>query len=296
MVFTVDSANPNIENFNQIWKEMQEIQIGASVPCVVAANKQDLPDAKSVEEIRELLGLNGYPIIPISAKTGEGMMRPLLLLLIMNILRSSPMLRIVERIGTEKNAMEQISEIIELGRYKTKLRLYWLEWRGLIEADWNTERFKVVPAVKKIFEILPNLIRSYEEKIESSNVIVEVDKLTKIEKGHILYNHIKTSLFFENYNEKIIRYLITLKFEIINHPNYSPEIIRELCKIIIPKLIQDISYDKFNKQILSFIEKPHKSWIKDFNSLTEEEKIFLITLFSIRMNSEQDYFEKKYKN
>lgn len=163
MVFTVDSANPNIENFNQIWKEMQEIQIGASVPCVVAANKQDLPDAKSVEEIRELLGLNGYPIIPISAKTGEGMMRPLLLLLIMNILRSSPMLRIVERIGTEKNAMEQISEIIELGRYKTKLRLYWLEWRGLIEADWNTERFKVVPAVKKIFEILPNLIRSYEE-------------------------------------------------------------------------------------------------------------------------------------
>jgi hypothetical protein len=41
--------------------------------------------------------------------------------------------------------------------------LYWLEWRGLIEADWNARKFKVVPAVKKVFEILPELIRSYEE-------------------------------------------------------------------------------------------------------------------------------------
>jgi small GTP-binding protein len=163
MIFMVDSANPNIENFNEIWNEMQEIQIVASVPCIVAANKQDLPDAKSVGEIRDLLGLNGYPIIPISAKTGEGMMRPLLLLLIMNILRASPLLRIIDRIGTEKNALEQISDIVELGRYKTKLRLYWLEWRGLIEADWNKEQFRVVPAVKKVFEILPNVIKSYDE-------------------------------------------------------------------------------------------------------------------------------------
>ena len=144
---------------------MQEIQIVASVPCVIAANKQDLPDAKSVEEIRELLGLSGYPIIPISAKTGNGMMRPLLILLLINILRASSLLRIIDRIGNENNALEQIADMIELGRYKTKLRLYWLEWRGLIEADWNSQRFKVVPAVKKVFEILPRLIRSYEEII-----------------------------------------------------------------------------------------------------------------------------------
>ncbi|MHA2062237.1 MAG: GTP-binding protein, partial [Candidatus Sifarchaeia archaeon] len=152
MIFMVDSANPNIDNFNEIWEEMQEIQIVASVPCVIAANKQDLPGAKSVEEIRKLLGLNGYPIIPISAKTGNDMMRPLLILLIMNILRASPLLRIVDRIGTESNALEQIADIIELGSYKTKLKLYWLEWRGLIEADWNARKFKVVPAVKKVFE------------------------------------------------------------------------------------------------------------------------------------------------
>jgi hypothetical protein len=142
---------------------MQEIQIVASVPCVIAANKQDLPGAKSVDEIREFLGLKGYPIMPISAKTGNGIMRPLLILLIMNILRASPLLRIIDRIGTESNALEQIADIVELGSYKTKLRLYWLEWRGLIEADWNTRKFKVVPAVKKVFEILPKLIRSYEE-------------------------------------------------------------------------------------------------------------------------------------
>ncbi|WP_287583089.1 GTP-binding protein [Candidatus Borrarchaeum sp.] len=163
MIFMVDSANPNIENFNEIWQEMQEIQIVASIPCVIAANKQDLPGAKSVEEIRGLLGLTGYPIIPISAKTGNGMMRPLLILLLINILRASSLLRIIDRIGTENNALEQIADMVELGRYKTKLRLYWLEWRGLIEADWNSQRFKVVPAVKKVFEILPRLIRSYEE-------------------------------------------------------------------------------------------------------------------------------------
>ncbi|MFX1520867.1 MAG: ATP/GTP-binding protein [Promethearchaeota archaeon] len=163
MIFMVDSANPNIENFNEIWREMKEIQIVASVPCIVAANKQDLPGAKSVGEIRELLGLNGYPIIPISAKTGENMMRPLLLLLIMAILRASPLLRIVDSIGSVQNALEQISDVSEMSRYKTKLRLYWLEWRGLIDADWNTERFRVVPAVKKVFEILPNVIKSYDE-------------------------------------------------------------------------------------------------------------------------------------
>ncbi|MCP6718628.1 MAG: hypothetical protein KJI71_00165 [Patescibacteria group bacterium] len=130
--------------------------------------------------------------------------------------------------------------------------------------------------------------------IEPSSVIVEVGKLTKLEKAHILYNHIRASTFFKKYDEKIIEFLLKLKFEIINHPNYSPESIRELCNMIIPKLSGNISFIDFKNEVIDFIKKPQKSWIKDFYSLSDEEKIFIITLFSIRMNSEIDYFEKRY--
>ncbi len=133
-----------------------------------------------------------------------------------------------------------------------------------------------------------------KEKIDPSNVIVNVEKLSRVQKAHILLNHIKASDFYKNYNEKHIDYLIDIKFDIINHPNYSPESIRELCKIVIPKFSNVLSFDLFRENIITFLDKPNNSWIKDFKSLSEEEKVFLITLFSIRSNSEKVFFEKKY--
>ncbi|HDM60215.1 MAG TPA: GTP-binding protein [Archaeoglobus veneficus] len=70
VILVVDSANP--ETFPRA-KQMLEATTRFGLPYVIAANKQDLPNALSPEEIRKRMALpENIPIVPIVAKDGKG--------------------------------------------------------------------------------------------------------------------------------------------------------------------------------------------------------------------------------
>ncbi len=70
VILVVDSTKP--ETFPRA-KQMLEAVAHFGLPYVVAANKQDLPDALPPEEIRKKMFLpEDVPIIPVSAKEGDG--------------------------------------------------------------------------------------------------------------------------------------------------------------------------------------------------------------------------------
>ncbi len=119
------------------------------------------------------------------------------------------------------------------------------------------------------------------EKIEPSKVIVEVIKLNRIEKAQILYNHLKLSHISAQYNQNLINCIISLKKNIIDHKNFSPEIIRQLCTIELKSITKINNCKKIESRIIDFLNTPDESWKKAFYSLKYEDKLFLITLFSM---------------
>ncbi len=65
VIAVVDSTNP--DSFPRV-KEMLTKTKSAGLPCIIAANKNDLPGALSVEEIRDGLGLGvPTPVLPVTA-------------------------------------------------------------------------------------------------------------------------------------------------------------------------------------------------------------------------------------
>ena len=58
LIFVVDSADPSRlqEAQEELWKLLKDVHL-SNVPLLVFANKQDLPNAKSVSEIASILKL-----------------------------------------------------------------------------------------------------------------------------------------------------------------------------------------------------------------------------------------------
>jgi hypothetical protein len=74
VLLVVDSTNP--ESFERA-KQMRALA-GPHLPCVVAANKADLPGAIPLAQMKALMGLDGdTPIIPTVATTGQGIQEAL---------------------------------------------------------------------------------------------------------------------------------------------------------------------------------------------------------------------------
>eukprot|EP00434_Breviolum_minutum_P025769 symbB.v1.2.022780.t1/scaffold2060.1/size90856/2 len=80
MIFVVDSSDHHRiqEAKQELWRMLKEPDFFAQAPVLVLANKQDLPDAMSVREMTEKLGLldvTDRPILvqPSSAPKGEGL-------------------------------------------------------------------------------------------------------------------------------------------------------------------------------------------------------------------------------
>lgn len=129
--------------------------------------------------------------------------------------------------------------------------------------------------------LLKTKLDENSEKIEPRKVIVEVIKLSRIEKAQILYNHLKLSHISAQYNKNLINCIISLKKNIIDHKNFSPEIIRQLCTIELKNIAKINNCKKIESRIIDFLNTPDESWKKAFYSLKDEDKLFLITLFSM---------------
>ncbi len=82
IIILVDSTNPS--TFHEARKIINFFQSRFPIPIVVGANKQDLPNAWSAEDVRIALDIDeeeGIPVIPVSAIDKESVKNALLTLL-----------------------------------------------------------------------------------------------------------------------------------------------------------------------------------------------------------------------
>jgi len=117
-------------------------------------------------------------------------------------------------------------------------------------------------------------------------VLVEVGDLTAQQKGEMLYNHAKLAGL-----PKKSKKLIKDHFRaIIDHPNFTPERIRQLC--------QDVfRADKADSwvEILTFMSNPSERWRKAFDGLSESEQALLTALLDFDDDAELSQLERAYE-
>ena len=132
---------------------------------------------------------------------------------------------------------------------------------------------------------------------EKENYLIDLDKMSYLEKAQILYNH----LYF---NGLPIEYLLNIKNNknyrlIIEHKNYNPRIIEFISK---PKNYINIPSKEFTKFILLKLNNPNSVWEDEYrNRLQEYDRVLMNTLYSltndrIEINILEKAFNKRLLN
>jgi tRNA U34 5-carboxymethylaminomethyl modifying GTPase MnmE/TrmE len=157
VLFMVDSQDKNADQeAKAIWKEVQEFLPGVSI--TVVANKQDLPNARKVAQIREDLDIpQEVYIVPTSAKTGQNVENALRVLLLVTVQRELNLLKIMMRHDGEVKGIQFLLEDLNIDMRALRQHLNWLELRGYVEVDWRTSIYWLTPAIKKVID-QPKLI------------------------------------------------------------------------------------------------------------------------------------------
>lgn len=152
IIFVVDSVDPESDARAKLFfREIAFFLPG--VPCIVAANKQDLEDARPVEQLRKSMRfLAGLPVIPCSAETGknvDSMLRTLLYLAMMQW--SSVFGKMAEHSG-KKDGLGLLMNDLNLSREVAVGYLRRFELRKLLEVDVGDERFVVRDDISSFLE------------------------------------------------------------------------------------------------------------------------------------------------
>ena len=152
IIFVVDSVNPESDKRAKLFfREIAFFLPG--VPCVVAANKQDLTESRPVDTMRKNLRfLAGLPVFPVSAKTGENvdsMLRTLLYLVMMQW--SSVFGKFAEYDGV-KDGLSKLMKDLHLEREQAVGYLRRFELRKLLEVQVGDEQFIVKDDVRSIMK------------------------------------------------------------------------------------------------------------------------------------------------
>ncbi len=152
IVFVVDSVDSESDARAKLFfREIAFFLPG--VPCVVAANKQDLDGARPVDQLRNgMRFLAGLPVIPVSAKTGgnvDSMLRTLLYLTMMQW--SSVFSKFAEYSG-QSNGLKKLMKDLNLQREQAVGYLRRFELRKLLTVQVGDEQFTVNESVRQLLE------------------------------------------------------------------------------------------------------------------------------------------------
>lgn len=115
------------------------------------------------------------------------------------------------------------------------------------------------------------------DKYDKDNYLIDLNKMSFVEKAKILYNH-----FY--FNELPVGYLQNMKenrnyVRIIKHQNYNPRIIEYVTKI---QNYRSVTAEEYTNYILSKLDNPESVWEDEFrNRLQEEDRVFMNTLYSL---------------
>ncbi|MHA1237864.1 MAG: GTP-binding protein [Candidatus Odinarchaeia archaeon] len=150
IIFTIDSANRALDPLaKRIWREISVL--APNVPCVVAANKQDLPEARSVAELKnDLPFLSGISIVPISAKNNGNLDLLMKTILMLMISKLKPLLKKIEHYSGISNGVSRLAEALGIDLKKARNYVLWLEFRDLIEVDWINNVFYMKEGLKNV--------------------------------------------------------------------------------------------------------------------------------------------------
>jgi small GTP-binding protein len=152
IIFVIDSDDTSKDKLAKlIWREIA--RLAPAVPCIVAANKQDKSNARKPSELRKDLNfLVGVPIIPTSAinRTNLDVLVNSLLMII--LIELGPLLRKFKKYSGVKDGIDKLSKEMKLDESKIKSYINWLEYRNLIEVDWDKKTYQMRKELKDAIE------------------------------------------------------------------------------------------------------------------------------------------------
>lgn len=128
--------------------------------------------------------------------------------------------------------------------------------------------------------------RNIIEKHESNKYLIDLDKMSNLEKAEIFYNH----LYFNDVPNK---YLIGIKanknyFKIIKHINYNPRIVEYVTEKRNYSLIEA---EKYCEYIIQKLDNPEDVWRDEFrNRLDACDRILMHTLYSLTNTTIENQF------
>lgn len=148
LLFVVDASNPDGDGeARYIWTEISDVL--PTVPCIVAANKQDLKTARTPERIRhDLSFMVGVPVIPVSAATGANTQRLLHAMVMLVAYEWSPLLRVIDEEG--RRGFAALAKRLETTEQKVRSYLRWFELRRMVKVDWDKRRAQLAPGISQL--------------------------------------------------------------------------------------------------------------------------------------------------
>jgi small GTP-binding protein len=152
IIFVVDSVDPESDARAKLFfREIAFFLPG--VPCVVAANKQDLPESRPIDNLRKNLRfLAGLPVFPVSAKTGENVDSMLRTLLYLVMMQWSSVFSKFAKYSGDKQGLSKMMKDLNIEREQAVGYLRRFELRKLLEVQVGDEQFVVKDAVRPLLE------------------------------------------------------------------------------------------------------------------------------------------------
>jgi small GTP-binding protein len=152
IIFVVDSVDPEADARAKLFfREIAFFLPG--VPCVVAANKQDLEEARRVDELRESMKfLAGLPVIPCSAKTGKNVENTLRTLLYLSMMQWSEIFSKFAEYSGADDGLQGLMSDLNISREQAVGHLRRFELRKLLEVDVGDRRFVVKDVLMPLLE------------------------------------------------------------------------------------------------------------------------------------------------
>jgi small GTP-binding protein len=154
VIFLIDSADQLMDyRVKYLFEEIAGYISPEKVPYIFCANKQDLPNARSPEKLKDFFNFMGDgPLYPISAMDYEDVERVLLKVIVKLVDKFWPVLLSIYKYHGEVKGVENVAGALGKSAYETRAYLRWLERRQLIDVDWRQLVYYICPGLLKMLQ------------------------------------------------------------------------------------------------------------------------------------------------
>jgi Novel STAND NTPase 3 len=152
---------------------------------------------------------------------------------------------------------------------------------------WTARRYILEEAVTE-----SKLAESVSQFPGPHEVVVEVGKLTPLEKAEILYNHAKGSELGQEPREFIRRNAVN----IVYHQGFTPERVRQLVEVILaPRgTVATSSAPLTWAELNSFLSNPGDRWTKAYRAISSSERDLLVSMLDFDFRARIQELEGAY--